>query len=292
MSLPYVVWAPPYHENSGGIKVIHWFVHELNRLGHEAYIAWIPGGIRGNPEWVEPVWDGREAIAVYPDTQWGNPLGLDRTARWAMNIPGRLPMMAYFNGRWVELPPGSLPTGMEWGEGPNDLVFPFARAFNQWGLPEDRILYVPIRELDAYSDWGVKRNKGACFYVGKGADTPRIPEIDRLDELDKDSTHDLKALARFFNRHTVLYSYDTQTGLTDIARLCGCPVVLIPNSHTTREQVYAQETGADGIGWGFDEEQKAIDTVDAAGMRRHMEWLMDEFRRKLSIFVELTQALG
>ncbi len=285
-TIPYVVWAPPYDPSTGGPKVMHWFVNELNRLGYEAYAAWIPRSVRVNPLWDEPTDYPDDFIAVYPDTQYGNPLGAARVARWALNVPGRLPMIAQ-HGRGI-LP---LPLGSDWGDEPTDLIFPFARGYNVWGLPEERILYVPIQEVDDYEDRGLPRS-GRMFYVGKGADTPRIPETEGLPELDKETTHDRKRLAGTLNRIELLYTYDTQTGITDIARLCGCPVVLIPNDHTTREDVYGAESGADGLGWGVEETEKAIATVDARAIRAHIEQLMRDFYEiKLPCFIRLTQQL-
>jgi O-antigen biosynthesis protein len=286
---PYVVWTPDYTPNSGGVKILHWFVHELNRLGHEAYVMWISGQPKTNPEWNEPTAPPtlEDFIAVYPDTVVGDPLNAPVVARWALNVPGRLPTMALVRGQWMQFPPGTPPM---WGK--NDLIFPFARGFNVWNLPEERILYVPIRELDVYRDLGRKR-RGRMVFLGKGGfagDFVRIPEIEKLPELKKSMTHDRKALAKILNKCELLYTYDTQTGLTDIARLCGCPVVLIPNEHTTREDIYEAETGADGLGWGLEETEKAIATVDAEAMHRRCEQLMQDFYRKLDTFIELTQA--
>jgi hypothetical protein len=283
---PYVVWAPPYDPSSGGPKMLHWFVHELNRLGYEAYVTWIPGRVKVNPEWDEPTACPPDSIAVYPDTQYDNPLGAERVARWALNVPGRLPMMALRDGEWVEVPSGG-----PWGDEPTDLIFPFSRSYNVWGLSEERILHVPIQELDDYTDRGLPR-KGRMFYVGKGWQTPRIEETGPLVELDKSITHDRRRLADTLNRIELLYSYDTQTGITEIARLCGCPVVLVPNDHTTRDAVYAGESGADGLGWGVEETEKAIATENAQAMRERMERLLRDFYEvKLPYFIRLTQAL-
>lgn len=283
---PYVVWAPPFDPNSGGIRLLHWFVHELNRTGRPAFVSWIPGKIVPDPTLNEPVapQPRGDFIAVYPDTQRGNPLGAGTIARWAMNVPGRLPMVGHRYGNPIQFPPGTDP---QWR--PSDLIFPFARVFNVWNLPEERILYIPIRELDDYGDWGAKR-KGRLVFVGKGVETPRVPQTEGLPELDKATTHDRKRLARTLNRCELLYTYDTTTGLTDIARLCGCPVVMIPNSHSSREDVYGAETGADGVGWGIEETEKAIETVDAMAMRACCEQLMQDFYVKLDHFVELTQS--
>jgi hypothetical protein len=71
------------------------------------------------------------------------------------------------------------------------------------------------------------------------------------------------------------------TGMADVARLCGCPVVVIPDGVHTREQVVT------GPGLGWDEIPPAF---DSAAFRARWIGLMDTFREQLVNFIAITQA--
>jgi hypothetical protein len=266
MSFPYIVYTPPYSAEVGGIKVLHRLVHELNVKGYEAFATGTT-----NPEWWEPTTNSvpDTGIAVYPEVVAGNPWGTNTVARWVLNVPGRL--------------------GGEEEYAKTELIFPFKRVYNQWGLPEDRILLLPVIEMDLFYDMGLKRS-GRAFYNGKGINCPRVPETEGLMEIVKEDNWDKEALALKLNSIELLYTYDNITALWDVARMCGCPVVIIPNGEMTREHFDMDEAGTDGLGLGIEETQKALDTIDSVSFKEHYSTLFNTFDSRLDTFISITQA--
>lgn len=267
MSFPYVVYTPPYDPRSGGIKVLHLLVHELNSRGYQAYCTSQP-----NPEWNEPPIDHipKDSIVVYPEIVPGNPWGATTVARWVLNVPGRLAGDTEYDK--------------------SELVFPYKRIYNQWGLPERRILLLPAIDLDIFYDRGLER-KGKIVYVGKGPVLETLPETQGLYELRKEDTANQENLAILLNRTEVLYTYDNITALWDCARLCGCATVIIPNGQMSREHFDMDETGTDGLGLGIEEEEKAVRSLDSLLFRaRYSDLYTQDFPEKLEHFIYLTQA--
>jgi hypothetical protein len=80
--------------------------------------------------------------------------------------------------------------------------------------------------------------------------------------------------------------------MTEIARLCGCPVVIIPDGSYTKEQYQQHEFwGAGGMGWGVEEAAIARETINSEKMRTAYEEAEKEFQRRLTVFIETTQGV-
>ena len=249
----YVVWAFDYSHASTGPKVLHRLCHELNQIGQEAYVGpWIT-----NPAWDTPVWTDPldDAIAVYPEIVRGNPWNAPKVVRWVLNTPGRL--------------------GGDTSYDPAEMVFTYSPLFTDAPL-----LYLPAAETDIYTDRHLPRS-GALVWVGKGRRTKTVEgrEITYEERLDR------YLLADALNRAEVMYSFDTMSGMTDLARLCGCPVVVIPDGAFTRDD-YDRAIGWDGIGW--DEPPAPWDPDE---FRALYLGLMDEFHQQLARFVDVTQGV-
>jgi hypothetical protein len=260
MTMPYLIWTVDYSHAQAGLKVLHRLCHELNAAGQVAYVSCQ----RTNPAWKtahrEPPLDG-EWIAVYPEVVTGNPWNAPHVARYVLNNPGKL--------------------GGDKVYDPSEVVFVYSELFNDIGVGPERLLYLPTVETEIYVDDGVERTC-PMYYVGKGRKTRELEALEvtlamRLDRYD---------LAYALNRATVLYTFDNMTGMVDIARLCGCPVVVIPNGEYTREQ-YGEHVGWNGIGW--DEMPAYFDPV--AFRRAYLE-SYEPFAGQLATFIDITQAVG
>lgn len=262
---PYVVYTPAYDPRSGGIKVLHRLVHELNERGVPAFCTG-----PGNPEWNEPPTHGmiEGAIAVYPEIVHGNPFGAKTVARWVLNVPGRLAGPTEYDS--------------------SEIVFPYKNCFNQWNYPNDRVLLLPAIDTDIFVDKHQNRDIKA-FYVGKGHATPMVPETEGLYEIRKEDTADQHKLADLLNRIEILYIYDNITALWDCARLCGCPVVIIPNGELTEEDLENDELPAAGLALGVENCDRAVFTINSADFREAYLGLFNVFQDRLGTFIDLTQ---
>lgn len=118
--------------------------------------------------------------------------------------------------------------------------------------------------------------------VGKGIDTNLHP--DNAIYIDRTLAQDQQALADLLNECHVMYCYDYRTAMTEIARLCGCRVIIIP-SKFTKEEFAEYEPGMNGISWGDKEEVK----LDTDTFRDHYLSLVKTFEKKLDLFISETQ---
>lgn len=228
--MKYLIWSYDYSHASAGPKVLHRLCHELNAIGETAAIG---NGYATNPEWDTPhgVMDD-DTIAVYPEVVSGNPWGAPRVARWVLNIPGKLGGDRLYD--------------------PSEIVF-------SWDLAvfDAPLLHLPAVELDIYHDLGLPRS-GELFYVGKGSqgDTNGAVPITHEMRLDR------YALADALNRAALLRCFDDYTAMPQIARLCGCPV-LMPSG----------------------------ERLEPAGFRDEYRAQWPVFREQLARFVDVTQAV-
>jgi len=259
---PYVVWTPPYDRRSGGIMVMHRLCHELNERGQEAYI----NVDQVNTKWNTPYY-GKTAlenpIVVYPEITHGNPLGYQTVVRYILNNIGKL----------------SGPTAYP----PTDILFAFSHMFNDWGAPEERIMFLPVIDTEVYKDTGQHRDK-ALYYIGKGSRRYFIDETFDAIAIDNQTGADPQNLSHLLQTATVLYCYDNITAMTELARLCGCPVVLVPNGEYSEEKYQEHEMGMEGLGWN-----KMPEPFDSSKFMERYKALKETFYSKLDTFIEVTQ---
>jgi len=203
----------------------------------------------------------KDWIAVYPEVVSGNPWGAPRVVRWVLNNPGRL--------------------GGDKTYDPSESVWVFGEMINDPGVPPERILRLPTIELDLYTDRHEPRS-GALYYVGKGQKTRDLDAVELTDDMKRDGRN----LADLLNRAEVLYTYDMATAMIDIARLCGCRVIIVPSGDYTEAQL-RRETAWVGIGFG-----KMPPPFDSAVIRREQIALYAAFRERLVDFIRVTQRGG
>jgi hypothetical protein len=173
----------------------------------------------------------------------------------------------------------------------DDLVWGYCRPFMPDDWPDDRYLF--LNHVDS-SDFNCtnKTRSGICYCVGKGFNTPRIKETQYATEITRDWPKDDKTLENIFNTHELFVSYDNATALTDIARLCGCPVVWIPG-HLEKDVAFKTEMlPENGIGWGMKEADKAKTTLDVSSLRYRFDLIYKVFQTDLIRFAEETQRVA
>jgi O-antigen biosynthesis protein len=234
--MKYIVWSYDYSHASAGPKVLHRLCHELNLAGQEAYIGaeWTT-----NPEWNTPTHaaplDG-DWCAIYPEVVSGNPWNAPRVARWVLNVPGKL--------------------GGDRTYQSSEYVFAWDRLFLD-GVP---LLNLPAIEADIYYDRRLPRH-GELVYFGKG---PRdYTKVHGAYEIHAEMRASRHLLADALNRATLMYCLDDVTGMTEIARLCGCPVLMV-------------STG---------------ERMEPDGFRERYLARWPVFRKQLATFIEITQAV-
>jgi O-antigen biosynthesis protein len=261
--IPYLIWSYDYSHATGGVKVLHRLCHELNEAGQEAYVSGSP-----NPEWNTPQsdpfpttdeahhWVAGDWIAIYPEVVSGNPWNAPRVVRYVLNHPGKL--------------------GGDKTYDPSEIVYVYHPIFDDVGAGPDRILTLPTVELEIYQNRHLPRS-GALYYVGKGRRTRDLPGA---VEITPELRADREALAAALNQADVLYTFDGMTGMSDIARLCGCPVILIPDPGEQPRRA----TAWIGIGFGL-----MPPPFDSEVVRAEQIALHERFRAQLASFIRTTQ---
>jgi hypothetical protein len=184
---PYIILAPPYRHNSAGVRALYELRNQLEYRGYSVSIM-----SRG--------YSAPNTIVIYPETVSGNPLNGKTVVRWILNYPGLL--------------------GGDKKYDENEIIFTWSENF--FDAP---ILTVPIIE-DFFRNERLQRN-GGCFWVGKGAGIPRIPETEGCVEITSDWPATRRDLALLLNSKEVFFTYDNNTALITEAKRCGCQVIII-----------------------------------------------------------------
>ena len=97
------------------------------------------------------------------------------------------------------------------------------------------------------------------------------------------------AMRELLCKTRVLYAFEPSVCI-DLARLCGCPVVMVPNAFTLKSKPLSlQDKECDGISWGEDPQQieTAADTV--LQWRAHYIEQASGWQASLQAFVKTTQ---
>jgi hypothetical protein len=282
MKRSYLVYAPPYDESSGGIKVCHRMAVEIQKRGFNVFIntpvqnkKWlvIPYFDNFDIEKKEPIL--QNAIAIYPDIIHDNPFNAGIIVRYLLNIP------EFSGGPPIESYPET------------DIFYTYSRLFNtKLHLPAERVMLCPHIDTAVFYDRKLKRN-GRLVYRGKGRQ-PDDERLFRFPSLGVKEGHKgdagQEALADKLNRAELLYCMDNATAITEIARLCGCAVVLLPDGSYSYEDYKKHEFyGAGGMGYGILESSIARATIDSEIMARWYRLAEEEFQERLGIFIKLTQ---
>lgn len=204
-------------------------------------------------------------VAIYPEIYKGNPVGAKTVVRYILAPLGEMAL----NG---------IPGPLEYDE--TDRIYSFSKFIHP--TDDDHTLFLPIIDTHLFKDRGLRRTK-KCFYVGKGENTNVHPP--QAIEFIRRYASDQNSLATFLNECEVMYCYDFRTAMTEVARLCGCRVVMIPSKYT-KEQFMNYEPGMNGITWGLDEGAVELDTP---AFRKHYLGLRKTFEKRLDQFIIDTQ---
>ena len=251
MRKPYSIRMFNYDATSGGIKVMYGLYGALLLKGEMV----IPNA----------VFEG-ESIGIYPEISQGNELQASRVVRYILNKPGVMTQ----NG----IPgPSSFPK--------TDMQFVFSKMFAP-ETPEDRLLFLPIINTAVFYDKYKKRDKKAVF-EGKGVTSVALP--DDCVSINRQVAQDQEGLADLLNECIVLYTFDPVSAMTEIARLCGCPVIYLSDVYSEEDyQLY--EPGTNGMSFSMEKEPE----LDTEAFKAHYSDLQARFYDELlPNFIKITQ---
>jgi hypothetical protein len=249
----YAIASPDYDYTSGGIKVMWGLFGHLLARGYEVYMNRYP--------------THKEFVGVYPEILHGNTMNAPVVARYVLNKPGVMGIRAYDQ----QIVPG--PNKFD----EREIQFYFSRIFGE----AENYMFLPIINLDIFRNTGKKRTKTA-YFVGKGTDLG-LHKKDSI-EINRAVAADQQHLADILNECLVIYQYDPISAMSEIARLCGCRVVLL-NGQYSKQDYLKYEPGVNGISFGSDTKEE----LDANAFRDTYLGLGETFNRALDKFIEVTQ---
>lgn len=256
----FIIYAPPYKDDSGGIIVLHKLCHMLREMGHEAYLWPNQLGVRPtlwkklrrsiiksvyvtNPEYNAPIASKSDfhanSIVVYSEVDYGNPLSAKNVTRWLLHKPG-------------------FHTGIV-NYGKDELIFFFDDYCIEPGYsvkPENKLFVLSLNSC--YKNDGTEQRSGSCYMMRKGKGRPIIHDLTDSVLVDGLSHRET---AEVFQKSKYFYSYDELTLYSQYAALCGCISVVIPDKFATREEwVEKHPISKYGIAYGLDDLDHAIQT--------------------------------
>lgn len=254
MIKPYVLKSPSYDPTSGGIKVMY------------GLYGWLLA--KGLPAFLNQQVQGAESIGIYPEIYHGNDLFASKVIRYILQKPGMMGTPDEY-GRIVQGP-----TSFD----PKDEIYVFSKIYDEWNVPDERILFLPVISLYIFKDMKKKRTKTA-FYVGKGVNWGKHPQ-DSI-EINRMNAFDQQWLAETLNECETIYVYDHLSAIMEVARLCGTKVIYYGDMPEKQLKLY--EPGMNGLGY------KKEEKLNIGEFRKHYINLIKIFEKRLDQFIEETQ---
>jgi hypothetical protein len=265
-SRKFLIFAPPFEENTGGAICLHKLCHLLNQLGEASALT--PNfatfeisrhavlrplirltkntlrasrtTYRTNFDFDTPVLSsvrgGRDlddCIVIYPEVTKGNPLN-------ARNVV-----------RWLLYPPGGHTGEINYGTG--ELYVRFNNAFGRFELPgsttlpdELRVVHYPLNLYEPPVQ-GAPRT-GTAHLVRKGASKSPVHHAGDSIRIDGMSHREIGDI---FRTVETFVSYDSYTAYSWFAALAGCDSVVVPDEGITEDVWYPDPADRYGISYGW-----------------------------------------
>lgn len=276
MTRKFLIYAPPYDPNTGGIIALHKLCDLINRSGREAFLyPLMPSfelhahglrhlqamidqfqarfqaakDFRVNPDFITPTLlpeiddeAGADMVVVYPEIVFGNPLRAPNVVRWMMHKPGFWTKQVYY--------------------GAGELHFYYGQAFREYDVPRcttsDLLLTIQHTPLHVYLDEQPDRPRaGTAYCLRKGKDRPLVHDLSDSILVDGKSHEEI---AEIFKRVKTFICYDLWTTYSRYAALAGCDSVIVPQEGVSPEQWAPEPGNRMGVAYGFDDLERARST--------------------------------
>jgi hypothetical protein len=216
-----IIVAPCYNESIGGVVVLHKLCHILNELGYNSSLT-TTLKLSGQTEYfilndkyntkIATEINLEKDIIIYPEIEPGNPFGCKNVIRWILN-DYHLPKKDNTISTWKE----------------TDYWLYYSEEFYD-GLRDKNILHVRETKLDIFKNYNLKRNIKACFTYRKNHHLKNsLPKIHPDNSIEIPNMISDKELVNIFNSCERFYSYDTESYLNELAAICGCESIVVPN---------------------------------------------------------------
>jgi GT2 family glycosyltransferase/glycosyltransferase involved in cell wall biosynthesis len=275
-SQPYYISAPEAGRKSPSANLLHKLCSALNGMGFDAYLDTSePSGELWTPLLTEATRvahykAGKKPVVVSVAEPGANLKGIGLQVRYLLDKPATeavptkdsTPVLRYLQSAERQAPYRAL----------------FVPALDLANVADDQLLPLPERTGLAFVN---------TQYLAAGGEA-RALGPDALD-LTSDTFQSEAAICAALCRTRVLYAFEHSL-FTDLARLCGCPVVLVPNAFTLKSRPKGLDgTDKAGVAWG--ESTEELDYAQATVLEWRSRYLQSaaNWTHSLSDFVQETQ---
>ena len=203
MKKDYIIVALKYSK-SNGIRTLYRLADALVSRGYNAYM-FAPASDEINCNFLTKITKAmkQNAIVVYPELIYGNPLNFNNVVRYVLYYPGKLGGEKKYNSQ--------------------ELIITFSSMYYQ-NVP---VLSIPCLDKNIfYKDDSIKKDID-CYFVYKGGKWKKIEEFKNMVEINKNYPAKRQDLGDLLRRTKTLYSYDDHSLLLDEAIECGCKVKIV-----------------------------------------------------------------
>jgi hypothetical protein len=316
MSLTYIIDAPNYDKNVGGICALHYLADRLGTHTDQVFLTthitnarWRTQGINRNT----PFFLGNDQTRVarfyqfltrlkqyvyfktfvrkinrlqkrlFPSLLW-NYFDKTKTVVIYPEITLGNPLHAKHIVRWILNTPGVC--GGNGVFGPHDHIF----QYHPW-YPVDtnytiRGVLTAIDlgyQLKTYYDQKLSTRQGGAYLIRKGRAKEHNQHPDDFIYADPllEKMTDEEA-ADFFNRLETFISYDDMTWISVQAALCGCKSIIIPGDGDRSEENLKKVNRINGVAYGFEDWEWLNQTHSL--LRPQFEKLNTEYLRSVDDF--------
>lgn len=197
--MDYVIYTPKYCA-SNGVRVLFKLADELIKRGNNVYLFSEPSQGK-DYKYINKLTKQlkNNAVIVYPEIVFGNPLGAKKVVRYILYYPG-------VNGGDTKFDE-------------NEMLF----TFNSEYYKNADLLSISTMDTSLFYCDETSKDIN-CYFINKGGKWKEIPEFKDFVEINMFYPATRDELAKLLRRTKTLYSYDRHTLLAEEAHACGCEV--------------------------------------------------------------------
>lgn len=202
---PYVICAPQYSK-SAGCRVLFKLAELLEEKGYTAYVFAPPSDEYKKCRYITPKEITDElrgnAIMVYPEVVFGNPLQFQNVVRYVLYFPGKNGGAKTYHN--------------------SEMIFTFFEEY----YPSADVLFISTMDRSLFYQDDTPKTTD-CYFVYKNGKWRDVPEFKDMVEINMSYPKERSDLAALLRKTKNFYSYDPYTLLLDEATACGCNVFTV-----------------------------------------------------------------
>jgi len=235
------IWAFDYSEFSSGIKSLHLLCDRLNQLGYESYVTAANTAKNLNAPYLteqlkqQHTREGRLQIALYPEVEPGNPIGVPNVVRYLLNQPNKFLKTSWF---------GSFHQDEQVLHYDDSFAVPWVESQGVRIQTVNRNLYQPLAELPERSGFLVYSHRVK-------PDMELIPAwCQPFQVISMDKPRQPEQLASLYQQSAGMIVFERTAAALE-AMLCGCPVMFCSHYGLDKSTVFYD--GYHDFAWDFDQ---------------------------------------